>query len=68
MRNLLVTVVSVLFVAKAQTQHMPRGTAVDISSAEVQATVQKTASAPVSDQAIRVADPHKVLPAGYGAK
>lgn len=34
--------------------HLPRGTATDVSAAEVQATVQKTASAPVSDQAIRV--------------
>jgi mannose-6-phosphate isomerase-like protein (cupin superfamily) len=33
---------------------LPRGTATDVSAAEVQATVQKTASAPVSDQAIRV--------------
>ena len=38
----------------AQTQHEPRGTATDISRAEVEATVQKTASAAVSDQAIRV--------------
>ncbi len=35
-------------------QHTPRGTATDVSKAEVEATVQKTANAPVSDQAIRV--------------
>jgi mannose-6-phosphate isomerase-like protein (cupin superfamily) len=35
-------------------QHMPRGTATDISNAEILATVQKTASAAVSDQQIRV--------------
>jgi mannose-6-phosphate isomerase-like protein (cupin superfamily) len=40
--------------AQAQAQHTPRGTAVDVSRAEVEATVQKTASAAVSDQAIRV--------------
>ena len=40
--------------AHAQTPHMPRGTATDISKAEVEATVQKTAAAAVSDQAIRV--------------
>ena len=40
--------------AQAQTTHVPRGTAVDISRADVEATVQKTASAAVSDQAIRV--------------
>jgi len=40
--------------SQAQTPHLPRGTATDISRAEVEATVQKTASAAVSDQAIRV--------------
>lgn len=40
--------------AGAQTAHEPRGTAVDVSRAEIEATVRKTASAPVSDQAIRV--------------
>jgi len=54
MRKLMLVIATVLATAEAQTQHMPRGTAVDISNAEVQATVQKTASAPVSDQAIRV--------------
>jgi hypothetical protein len=34
--------------------HLPRGTATDISSAEIQSLVQKTASDRISDQAIRV--------------
>jgi mannose-6-phosphate isomerase-like protein (cupin superfamily) len=34
--------------------HLPRGTATDISRAEIEALVQKTASDRVSDQAIRV--------------
>jgi hypothetical protein len=38
----------------AVTPHMPRGTATDINSAEIQALVQKTASERISDQAIRV--------------
>ena len=38
----------------AATPHLPRGTATDVSSAEIQALVQKTASDRVSDQAIRV--------------
>jgi len=38
----------------ATAQHTPRGTATDVTNAEVQQTVQKTASAPVSDQQIRV--------------
>jgi mannose-6-phosphate isomerase-like protein (cupin superfamily) len=43
---------------RAQTQspapHLPRGTATDISSADVEALVQKTIADRVSDQAIRV--------------
>jgi len=43
---------------RAQTQspapHLPRGTATDISSAEIQTLVQKSAADRVSDQAIRV--------------
>jgi mannose-6-phosphate isomerase-like protein (cupin superfamily) len=54
MRKLMLICASMLVTAEAQTQHLPRGTAVDISNAEVQATLQKTASAPVSDQQIRV--------------
>jgi mannose-6-phosphate isomerase-like protein (cupin superfamily) len=42
----------------AQTQspvpHLPRGTATDVSSGEIRALAQKTAAAPVSDQALRV--------------
>jgi len=42
--------------AQAQTpgQHMPRGTATDVPNTEVMATLQKTATAAISDQAIRV--------------
>ena len=40
--------------ALAQGQNMPRGTATDIKSAEIDAAVKKTASAPVSDQQLRV--------------
>jgi mannose-6-phosphate isomerase-like protein (cupin superfamily) len=44
--------------AQAQTapaaQHQPRGTATDIANADILATVQKTAAAPVSDQQLRV--------------
>jgi len=40
--------------AQAQPPHEPRGTATDVPRAEIEATVQKTASAAVSDQAIRV--------------
>ncbi|HEV2195621.1 MAG TPA: cupin domain-containing protein [Candidatus Acidoferrum sp.] len=40
--------------APAVTPHLPRGTATDVNSAEIQALVQKTASERISDQAIRV--------------
>src|SRR6266446_5887835 len=46
--------VSLTSLTWAQSQHMPRGTATDVSKAEIDATVQKTATAPVSDQAMRV--------------
>ncbi|HXY26288.1 MAG TPA: cupin domain-containing protein [Candidatus Acidoferrum sp.] len=40
--------------AQPVSPHLPRGTATDISNAEIQALVQKTASDRISDQAIRV--------------
>jgi hypothetical protein len=60
MRKVMFSAFALLFAlllaspARAQAQHMPRGKAVDVSKAEIEATVQKTASAPVSDQQIRV--------------
>ena len=57
MRKVMFTVLAVLFAllmaspARAQAQHTPRGKALDISKAEIEATVQKTASAPVSSSA-----------------
>ena len=61
MRKVTLSLVALLFslsAVKPQTAppapHLPRGTATDVSAADIQATVQKTASAPVSDQAIRV--------------
>jgi len=40
--------------AIAQTPHTPRGTATDVTNADIVATLAKTASSPTSDQAIRV--------------
>ena len=66
MHRIIVSVLAILFAlaianqalaqsdAPAPAQHLPRGTATDVSKSEVEATVQRTASAPVSDQAIRV--------------
>jgi oxalate decarboxylase/phosphoglucose isomerase-like protein (cupin superfamily) len=47
-------------------QHMPRGTATDVSKAEVDATIQKTAKLPVSDQAIRVVSINNEYNVGVG--
>jgi mannose-6-phosphate isomerase-like protein (cupin superfamily) len=54
--------------ARAQTapQHLPRGSAVDITNAEILATAQKTATAPVSDQQIRVVNVNGEYNVGVG--
>ena len=56
----------VLVCALAMGQHTPRGTATDVSNADIQATVQKTAAAPVSDQAIRVVSINDEYNVGIG--
>jgi mannose-6-phosphate isomerase-like protein (cupin superfamily) len=53
-RLLLLGWVTASLSAQAPAQHMPRGTATDVTNAEIMATVAKTASSPTSDQAIRV--------------
>jgi hypothetical protein len=57
----IVLVLSPLGISLAQNQtakpappHLPRGTATDVSSAEIQSMVQKTAADRISDQAVRV--------------
>jgi mannose-6-phosphate isomerase-like protein (cupin superfamily) len=47
-------------------QHLPRGTATDISNADILATVAKTASAPVSDQQLKVASINGEYNVGVG--
>jgi mannose-6-phosphate isomerase-like protein (cupin superfamily) len=47
-------------------QHLPRGAATDIGNAEILATVQKTAGAPVSDQQIRVVSVNGEYNVGVG--
>jgi mannose-6-phosphate isomerase-like protein (cupin superfamily) len=64
MQKIILTFITFVFALSipnrfpAQTQspapHLPRGTAADVSSGEIQSLVQKTASAVVSDQALRV--------------
>jgi hypothetical protein len=47
-------------------QHLPRGTAVDVPNAEILYTVQKTAAAAVSDQAIRIVNVNGEYNVGIG--
>jgi mannose-6-phosphate isomerase-like protein (cupin superfamily) len=54
MSRALVTLLAAAACAAAQNAHTPRGTATDVTSADVQATLAKTPNAAVSDQAIRV--------------
>jgi mannose-6-phosphate isomerase-like protein (cupin superfamily) len=53
-RFLLLGWVTASLSAQSPAQHLPRGTATDVTNAEIMATVAKTASSPTSDQAIRV--------------
>ena len=60
------TAFSAVVLAQAPASSLPRGTATDVSNADIMAAVQKTAASPTSDQYLVVrVDPHKVLPAGY---
>jgi oxalate decarboxylase/phosphoglucose isomerase-like protein (cupin superfamily) len=60
------TIALVLASLPAVAQHTPRGTATDVSKAEIEATVQKTATAAVSDQAIRVVSINNEYNVGIG--
>ncbi len=69
MKKLTLNVAAILFAlaqAEAQTPHVPRGTATDVSNADILATVAKTATAAVSDQAIRVVSINDEYNVGIG--
>jgi len=67
MRNIhLIALLFVPSVAYAQTPHLPRGTATDVTNDDIQATVKKTASAAVSDHAIRVVSVNDEYNVGIG--
>ena len=67
MRNLKPILCAFAMAAAAQTPpRTPRGTATDVSSADVEATVAKTATAAVSDQAIRVVSINDEYNVGVG--
>jgi mannose-6-phosphate isomerase-like protein (cupin superfamily) len=70
MRKVIFSAIAMLFAllmaSQARAQHTPRGTAVEISKGEIEATVQKTISAPVSDQQIRVVNVNGDYNVGVG--
>jgi mannose-6-phosphate isomerase-like protein (cupin superfamily) len=69
MRMMLAGAVTLLFastIVQAQTAHLPRGTATDVTNDDVQATLKKTPTAAVSDQAIRVVSINDEYNVGIG--
>ena len=68
MRSVTSTILALGFVSSLSlaAQHAPRGTATDVSKAEVEATLQKTAKAAISDQAIRVVSINNEYNVGVG--
>src|ERR1041384_8049296 len=68
MRNIYATALGLALAScvYAQTPHMPRGTATDVTNEDIQATIKKTASAAVSDQAIRVVSINDEYNVGVG--
>lgn len=54
------------YYALAQSQHMPRGNATDVTNDEIKATLAKTPTAPVSDQQIRVVNVNGEYNVGVG--
>jgi mannose-6-phosphate isomerase-like protein (cupin superfamily) len=76
MQKIILTLITFVFALAipnrfpAQTQspapHLPRGTATDVSSGEIRALAQKTAAAPVSDQALRVVSINREYNVGVG--
>jgi mannose-6-phosphate isomerase-like protein (cupin superfamily) len=66
MRIISLAVVSLLWSLPVAAQNTPRGTATDVSKSEIEATARKTATAPVSDQAIRVVSINNEYNVGVG--
>ena len=52
--------------AQSAVQHLPRGVATDVTAAEIDAAVKKTAAAPVSDQQLRVVSINNEYNVGVG--
>jgi quercetin dioxygenase-like cupin family protein len=69
MKRLLPCAFALLVLSTAilsQTPHMPRGTATDVTNDDIQATLKKTPTSAVSDQAIRVVSVNDEYNVGVG--
>src|SRR5258706_16262705 len=66
MMNIKLLVTALLAAMALSAQQTPRGTATDVPNADIQATLKKTASAAVSDQAIRVVSINDEYNVGIG--
>src|SRR4051812_30961622 len=69
MKKLLPVAITLAFIAAAAAQtaqHTPRGTATDITNADIQAIIKKTPNLPVSDQQIRVVNINGEYNVGVG--
>jgi len=69
MRTSPFSTLALLFTASimhAQTPHLPRGTATDVTKEDIEATLKKTPTAAVSDQAIRVVSINDEYNVGVG--
>src|SRR6266700_3893661 len=66
MRKTIVGMIALLLQAAPPAPHLPRGTATDITNEQVLATLQKTVSAAVNDQAIRVVSINDEYNVGVG--
>jgi mannose-6-phosphate isomerase-like protein (cupin superfamily) len=66
MGRFLLTALAAGTIAFAQNAHQPRGSATDVSRADVEATLAKTPNAAVSDQAIRVVSINDEYNVGVG--
>jgi hypothetical protein len=54
LRGVVFVAFSAVVLAQAPAPSLPRGTATDVSNADIMAGVQETGAAPTSDQALRV--------------
>ena len=66
MRRTLISLAALATFIFAQSPHLPRGAAIDVTNSDIQTTLAKTPGAAVSDQAIRVVSINDEYNVGVG--